>query len=413
MDNVSIYNMICNYTNINDFCSNKYSYAFIDVIQSGTSIITNKSENASVLRTDKTTGQTKIINELSNNPVPTCNINDDNEDTTEWECYLIYRYIASGTISDPPLQTFKDAQINLINASYNATIEDGILVNINNQNAILGSSIADQMSYKSILSYAQALYDDDNDAPMPLFNDKNGNIYTLSYADLIIVFKTYLEKIILYKNLKDTLVSKCSNAPCVDDIQQCNWCKTKPIAGSLINTAVITTIEKPTVQSCIVIESEQDTTPLCDSILTINIDNLGNTATEPSFGLNLGWSIAAVGNYLGNGFCPPSNTNYITKINNNQAIVQAGKALCDGYGLTAADGRKYLTIGIGAHWYEASLSGKSISVSVVFGGVPSSITDPIAAGAFNCPTAVFGWIYVYDDKTFEFVPGNGDQLVFS
>jgi hypothetical protein len=90
---------------------------------------------------------------------------------------------------------------------------------------------------------------------MPLFNDKNGNIYTLSYADLIIVFKTYLEKIILYKNLKDTLVSKCSNAPCVDDIQQCNWCKTKPITGSLIGTKIVTTVNKPIVQSCIVVDT--------------------------------------------------------------------------------------------------------------------------------------------------------------
>lgn len=261
--------MICNYTNVNDFCSNKYSYAFIDVVQSGAGIITNKSENAPVLRTDKITGQTKIINQFSNDFITTCNINDDNEETTEWECYLIYRYIASGTINDPPLQTFKDAQINLINTSYNSTIEDGIAVNINNQNIILGSSIADQMSYKSILSYAQVLYDDDNDASMPSFNDKNGNIYTLPYADLIIVFKTYLEKIILYKNLKDTLVGKCINASSVDDIQQLNWCKTKPITGSLINTTISTIIEKPVVQTCLDIESatssiDNSCDPPCD-----------------------------------------------------------------------------------------------------------------------------------------------------
>lgn len=247
--------MICNYTNTIDLCSNKYSYSFINVIPSGITVIANKSETAPVLRTDKSTLETKIISPSSNNLIPTCDINDNNEDTTDWECYIIYRYLASGIISDPPLQTFKDAQTELINSSYSATLEDGILVTINSKNIILGSSMNDQIAYKSILSYAQALYDDDTDASMPPFTDKSGQIYNLSYSDLIVVFKTYFEKVILYKNLKDTLINQCSNSSTIDDIQQLNWSKIKPITGSLIDTKIVTTVDKPIVQSCIVIDT--------------------------------------------------------------------------------------------------------------------------------------------------------------
>lgn len=248
--------MICNYTNTIDLCCNKYSYSFINVIPSGITVIADKSETSPVLRTDKSTLETKIISPSSNNLIPTCDINDDSEDTTDWECYIIYRYMCSGIISDPPLQTFKDAQIDLINTSYSSTLEEGILVTINSKNIILGSSINDQISYKSILSYAQALYDDDTDASMPPFTDKNGQVYNLSYSDLIVVFKTYFEKVILYKNLKDTLINQCSNSSTIDDIQQINWSKIKPITGSLIGTKIVTTVDKPIVQSCIVVDTD-------------------------------------------------------------------------------------------------------------------------------------------------------------
>lgn len=248
--------MICNYTNTIDLCCNKYSYSFINVIPSGTTVIADKSETAPVLRTDKSTLETKIISPSSNNLIPTCDINDNSEDTTDWECYIIYRYMCSGIISDPPLQTFKNVQIDLINSSYSATLEDGILVTINTKNIILGSSINDQISYKSILSYAQALYDDDTDASMPPFTDKNGQVYNLSYSDLIVVFKTYFEKVILYKNLKDTLINQCSNSSTIDNIQQLNWCSTKPLTGSLIGTKIVTTVDKPIVQSCIVVDTD-------------------------------------------------------------------------------------------------------------------------------------------------------------
>lgn len=251
--------MICNYTNINDLCTNKYSYSFNSVIPNGTSVIVDKSETAPVLRTDKVTGQTKVINQFSQNLIPTCDSSDDNENITEWECYLIYRYLSSGVISEPPLQTFKNAQIDSINNSYNASIEDGILVNINNQNVVLGSSLNDQIVYKSVLSYAQALYDDDTDAVMPSFGDKYGRIYSLSYDNLISVFTTYLEKVIYYKNLRDTLIGKCDSSTSVDSIQELNWCNTKPIDGILNTTTIsITTNNKPAVQTCVEIEVNND-----------------------------------------------------------------------------------------------------------------------------------------------------------
>ena len=241
--------MICNYTNINDFCSNKYLYSFISLTSSGTTVTVDRSETAPVLRIDKDTSESKIITEFSQEPIPTCSIDDDNESTTDWECYLTYRYSYSGVISDPPLETFKNAQIDLINNAYGLTIEDGIAVTINDQNILLGSSINDQIVYKSVLSYAQALYDDDTDAAMPSFNDKNGQIYTLSYNDLITVFKTYLEKIIYYKNLKDTLANTCSRASSINDIQASNWNKNKVIEGLLNSTTITTQIDKPSTSS--------------------------------------------------------------------------------------------------------------------------------------------------------------------
>lgn len=241
--------MICNYTNINDFCSNKYLYSFISLTSSGTTVTVDRSETAPVLRTDKDTLQTKIITQFSQEPIPTCSINDDNESATDWECYLIYRYSYSGIISDPPLEAFKNTQIDLINNAYGLTIEDGITVTINDQNILLGSSINDQIVYKSILSYAQALYDDDTDAAMPSFNDKNGQIYTLSYNDLITVFKIYLEKIIYYKNLKDALVDQCNKASSVDNAQASSWDKTKIIEGLLNSTIITSQIDKPSTSS--------------------------------------------------------------------------------------------------------------------------------------------------------------------
>ena len=241
--------MICNYTNINDFCSNKYLYSFISLTSSGTTVTVDRSETAPVLRTDKNTLQTKIITQFSQEPIPTCSINDDNESATDWGCYLIYRYSYSGIISDPPLEAFKNTQIDLINNAYGLTIEDGITVTINDQNILLGSSINDQIVYKSILSYAQALYDDDTDAAMPSFNDKNGQIYTLSYNDLITVFKIYLEKIIYYKNLKDALVDQCNKASSVDNVQASSWDKTKIIEGLLNSTIITSQIDKPSTSS--------------------------------------------------------------------------------------------------------------------------------------------------------------------
>jgi hypothetical protein len=257
--------MLCNHQNINDFCCKKYSYSYINTTSNNGVVVVDNSATAPVLRTDNTTGITKIITQNSTDPISTCDINDDNEEINEYECYLIYRYQCEGYISDPPLETFKNSQIDIVNNAYETSLADGVVVTINNKDVILGASIIDQISYKSILSYAQALYDDDTDAVMPSFSDKNGNIYTLSYTDLVSIFKTYFVKVVYYKNLKDSLVSQILLCSSVDDLQQINWCNNKILVGNIKSTSISPLIVKKSIQDCEDIQQiSSDCDPICD-----------------------------------------------------------------------------------------------------------------------------------------------------
>lgn len=242
--------MICNYQNINDLCSKQYSYSFIDIVSNNGVVDVDRSENASVLRTDNFTGTTKILSPNSIDLISTCSSSDDNEGVTEWACYIIYRYIYNGAVSDPPLDILKNGQKNIINEAYDFSLSEGIQVTINNQPVVLASSLNDQIVYKSILSYAQALYDDDSDAVMPVFTDINNNQYSLSYHDMILIFKEYFTKVIYYKNLKDTLINEVDKALSLNDCQNINWCSTKPLVGNLIPTKIISTNVKNAIQDC-------------------------------------------------------------------------------------------------------------------------------------------------------------------
>jgi hypothetical protein len=253
--------MICNYQNINDYCLNQYSYQFIGTISNNGVVSIDKSETAPVLRTDKTTGENKVISQFSSNIIKPCSSSDDNESTTEWECYIIYRYIGSGYISDPPLDTLKNAQIDIINNSYDSSLDEGILVNINNTNVILGSTMEDQIYYQSILNYSQALYDDDSDAVMPSFSDSENKIYSVSYDTLVSIFKTYFNKVVYYKNLKESLVSQCLNCNTLSDIETLNWCDTKVLVSNIQSTKIVTNVEKTSIQNC---EDITVSGPLCD-----------------------------------------------------------------------------------------------------------------------------------------------------
>lgn len=226
--------MICNYQNINDYCCNRYSYFYNDVISSNGIVVIDDSELASVLRVDKATGETKLLTPYSIDPIPTCEATDDNEGTNDWECYIIFRYMCQNTtIGDPPFGIFQEKQKEMIKDAYIVSLKDGVAVVINNKNVLLPASIQDQILYKSILSYAQALYDDDTDSTMPPFTDVNGTIYNLSYTDLVAAFKTYFTKLVYYKNLQDTLLNEIDKCETVFDLQQLNWCGTKPLTGDL------------------------------------------------------------------------------------------------------------------------------------------------------------------------------------
>lgn len=242
--------MICNYENITDYCSNRYSYQFIGTISNNGVVSIDKSETAPVLRTDKITGQNKIITQFSTDLIQPCSSTEDNEGTTEWDCYIIYRYISNGYISDPSLDTLKNDQIDIINNAYQSSIEEGVLVQINNVDVILGSSIEDQIYYQSILNYAQVLYDDDSDAVMPSFTDAQNNVYKVSYDILITIFKTYFTKVIYYKNLKESLVFQVSDSNTISDLESLDWCNTKVLINNLQPTKIQTTINKLVVQSC-------------------------------------------------------------------------------------------------------------------------------------------------------------------
>lgn len=242
--------MFCNYQNTNDYCLNQYSYQFIGAISNNGIVTIDKSETAPVLRTDKTTGATKIITSFSTDLIKPCNINDDNETITEWECYTIYRYIGSGYISDPSIETLKNGQIDIINNAYELSLMDGVQVSINNTNTILGSNIEDQIYYQSILNYAQVLYDDDSNAVMPSFTDSQNKVYSVSYDTLISIFKIYFNKVIYYKNLKESLVSQCLSSENISDLQTLDWCSTKVPSSNLKSTKIITSVQKPVILSC-------------------------------------------------------------------------------------------------------------------------------------------------------------------
>jgi hypothetical protein len=96
---------------------------------------------------------------------------------------------------------------------------------------------------------------------MPSFSDSENKIYSVSYDTLVSIFKTYFNKVVYYKNLKESLVSQCLNCNTLSDIETLNWCDTKVLVSNIQSTKIVTNVEKTSIQNC---EDITVSGPLCD-----------------------------------------------------------------------------------------------------------------------------------------------------
>lgn len=232
--------MICGYSNIYDLCSNKYSYEYATFSVENNTIVANTGYSGSVYRTDKNTKEKILLEASSSLNIPNCDLNEENSELTAWECYLWYKN-NSGTISNPPLENYKLAQIDLINTTYENLLDNGILISIDNfatninvtiDGAYAGTTVSESVNFKiilpakkddiinfsNILSLATLLNANDDFTPFPPLVDIYNNAHFLNYYNLTNILSNYFNKLKTYKLIKDDLIDKVINSSTIDDV---------------------------------------------------------------------------------------------------------------------------------------------------------------------------------------------------
>jgi hypothetical protein len=235
--------MICNYANIYDYCCNKYSYAYASFITNNNYVVANTGYDGSVYRTDKTTNEIVLLQPNSSLQIKTCDLNDESPELNAWECYLWYKNNNCGPVSDPPLEDYQLAQIDLINSNYDSALDNGLLITISNFatdislsvngaysnttisettnfSIVLPAKKDDVINFSNILSLATLLNANDDSSPLPPLIDYYNNAHFLNYYNLTNILSNYFNKLKSYKIIKDNLINNVLNSSTISDIQK-------------------------------------------------------------------------------------------------------------------------------------------------------------------------------------------------
>lgn len=214
---------ICNYNNINDLCCNKYSYQYAHTVSDGTRAVAVSGENAAVYRTDQLSGEIVLLNSASNLTIEPCSISDDPDIIMAWECYRIWRNDCLNNPLLPPIDSYRITQKDVIEKAYKARLEQGYSTTVDNIRVSFSLLPEAQVNLASIVLSANILYANDTKSTMPSIYDINGQPITLTYAQIVDLYKKYTNANTLILSLKTLLISQIDAATSIEEIVSYVW----------------------------------------------------------------------------------------------------------------------------------------------------------------------------------------------
>lgn len=257
--------MICGYNNIYDLCLNKYKYEYNNIISNGFYSVVDSYETSSVIRTDTANGNKYLLKQSDTSSIDLCDVTDETEIISSWDCYQIYRNLKLNEISLPNIEKYKKSQKDIIENTYNKLLSNGILVRI--ENFIVASSPAgnisggasgsnpatetlgeyvirlpahskDQINFANIMGFASIIYLTNDNTQLPFIVDYYNKGHKFSYNNMIKILNVYFNTLKQYKEIKDDLLVNIEKADTIDSIISNVFYTTKPTFGSTSNTLV-------------------------------------------------------------------------------------------------------------------------------------------------------------------------------
>lgn len=210
--------MLCNYQNITDYCTNKFTYEYADTLKS------------SVIRTDKDTGEVLTISPDTNLFVEPCDNNDLVEVISFWDCYQIFANTSTVPTKDVSIDKIVESTSVIVASDYDLSLSDGVPVTIPGMNTILlDGSMNNQIHLGNIGALCIILYNLDPQNTMPYILDVNNISYSLNYSDLQYLLTEYFTKVSLKKNIKDDAlkVLDSNNSSVTNNSIITNFCSNK------------------------------------------------------------------------------------------------------------------------------------------------------------------------------------------
>lgn len=268
--------MFCGYIDINDYCNNRYSYTYANLVENNCYAVPDSGNLAYVYRQDLVTEEVILITPSDYAPLQPCDIDDESQGFNNWDCYQSFLN-NGGTVNDPSFEQYKLAQNDIIQDCYKNLIDAGVLICIDNfitnvapyQDGAyiqvapedttdycihLPATEEDVINFSNILSQATLLNaTNSNDAISPLL-DYNNVAHFLNYLNLVNILTNYFHKLQLYATLKNNLLSDLQLAESISDIQNLTFYGYKPSSKSSIGTdftAANETIIKSNTLDCI------------------------------------------------------------------------------------------------------------------------------------------------------------------
>lgn len=237
--------MFCNYENIVDYCCNKYSYKYA------------KPYNTNfIIRIDNDTGETVLLDSSSSQIINNCDVSDNEEFITAWNCYRIYIDLCDGVVSDSDTESYSLYQNDKISSLYYDQLSNGYLVKIDDfivSSIVSGGSGSgsgsgsesssdeikvfsirlkareeDKIYYGNIFALANLIYIKDNDAELPYVVDFFNKAHKFNYQNIVKIFNKYFYGLKKLQNLRDDNVNRLNDADTLDKILDTDLYQSKP-----------------------------------------------------------------------------------------------------------------------------------------------------------------------------------------
>jgi len=133
-----------------------------------------------------------LLTNTSSLTIEPCSANEEFDIISAWECYRIWLDDCGNTPDEPPLETYRATQKEIIDKAYKARIDQGYNTTTSDgTRVILGLTTEAQANLATAVLSANILYSNDTNAIMPTIYDINGQPLSLSYEQLIVLYKKY------------------------------------------------------------------------------------------------------------------------------------------------------------------------------------------------------------------------------